>query len=787
MPAQDRCRMADAGVSLTHGPAARIEDGVRAAPMPAAAPALAHGRPWPLGASPAVEGGVAGLNFAVWAPDADALELCVFDEAGREERCRLPLPVCSEGVWHGFLPGAGPGLVYGLRAHGPWAPQLGHWFNPAKLLLDPWAQEVVGCYGRQGPGQPEDPVLTAELDLFNACRADGTLAPDARDNAAVAPKARVPAPPAPRPRPPRPAIARERIIIYEAHVRALTQRHPDIPSALRGSYAALAHPVMLAHYRALGITTLSLLPLHFRADESALQQRGLANHWGYAPLAWLAPETRYWSGRAGTTPAGELTEAIDTLHAAGLEVVLDVVFNHTAELDAAGPMLSLRGLVNARAYHLVPGNAAHYQDWTGCGNSVNLAEARMVELVLGALRHWAEHYRVDGFRFDLGTTLGRDRHGTFNRDAGLFAAIQADPQLAALKLIAEPWDIGAGGYQLGAFPAGWAEWNDQFRDTMRAWWLRGAGDRGLFAHRFAASAAQFHHGRRAPTASVNFLTAHDGFTLRDLVSYEHKHNHGNGEHNRDGQHHNASWNCGVEGPTDDGAVLALRARLQRALLATLLCAQGTPMLLAGDEIGHSQHGNNNAYCQDNDTTWLDWAGADQALLACVRRLLALRAALPALHQADWLRGPEHGGKATVGWLRPDATAIDAGHWADRDERALAILLCPPVAGEARVLMLVNPADRAASFRLPAGIWHPVVDSSRADGAPVDPPPLGLGGESLCAVPAHSVQLLVDRRPAGGIAGDDAPSAAASRPAHDNFVSLAASAAPEPSSHQSLKP
>jgi glycogen operon protein len=541
------------------------------------------------------------------------------------------------------------------------------------------------------------------------------------------------------------------MVLYEAHVRALTMRHPDVPPALRGSYAALAHPAMLAHYRALGITTLALLPLHFRADEAALQCRGLANHWGYAPLAWLAPETRYWSRRPGTTPASELIAAIDSLHTAGLEVVLDVVFNHTAELDAAGPMLSLRGLANARAYHLVPGNAGHYQDWTGCGNSVNLAEPRMVELVLGALRHWATHYRVDGFRFDLATTLGRDRHGNFNRDAGLFAAIQADPQLAGLKLIAEPWDIGAGGYQLGAFPAGWAEWNDQFRDTMRAWWLRGSGARDGFAQRFAASSAQFHRDRRAPTASINLLTAHDGFTLRDLVSYEHKHNHANGEHNRDGQHHNASCNCGVEGPTDDPAVLALRARLQRALLATLLCAQGTPMLLAGDEIGHSQRGNNNAYCQDNDTTWLDWAQADRALLACVCRLLALRAALPALRQANWLRGPEHGGEPTVRWLRPDGSPFGPAQWTDQDERALAILLRSPgveeahEAHEARALLLVNPGADTVLFQLPAGSWSPAFDSSQADGAPIDPPADVVAANAPRPVAAHCVHVLVDYR------------------------------------------
>ncbi|HNC67323.1 MAG TPA: glycogen debranching protein GlgX [Thauera aminoaromatica] len=719
-------------------------------------PDLRPGQPWPLGATLTADSGETGVNFAVWSPDAEAIELCLFDAAGREALRRLALPACSEGVWHGFLPAGGVGLVYGLRAHGPWAPGRGHWFNPAKLLLDPWAQEVVGSYGRQQPGAADDVELAARLAAFRAARSDDPRLPDPRDNAAFAPKARVLAPaPAPaRDRPPRPHIPRERTVLYEAHVRALTMRHPDIPPALRGSYAALAHPLMLEHYRALGITTLSLLPLHFRADEAALQRRGLANHWGYAPAAWLAPEPRYWSGRAGTTPTGELAGAIDALHAAGLEVVLDVVFNHTAELDADGPMLSLRGLANARAYHLDPQDPACYRDWSGCGNAVNLGEPRMLELVVGALRHWATRYRVDGFRLDLAVTTGRDRRGHFEAGAALFAAIAADPSLAHLKWIAEPWDLGPDGYRLGGFAPGWMEWNDRFRDTMRAWWLCGGGDRGAFAHRFAGSAAEFDHDRRAPTASINFLCAHDGFGLRDLVSHDHRHNQANGEHNRDGHAHNHSWNCGVEGATDDPAVLALRARLQRALLASLLLAQGTPMLLAGDEIGHSQRGNNNAYCQDNETTWLDWAAADRELLACARRLLALRAAHPALRQVAWLRGPEHGEAASVRWLRPDGAELQAADWNDPRERALAILLHPPglrphtvehiakpaAAAPARsVLLLVNPAAASCRFRLPAGAWSPVFDSARADGSPALPAP---GHESHPVEPVLSARTVL---------------------------------------------
>lgn len=704
---------------------------------------LAPGRPGPLGAHCVADGEQAGVNFAVWAPDATRLELCLFDDRGEHELQRHDLPCCNEGVWHGLLPGAGAGLVYGLRAHGPWAPHQGHRFNPAKLLLDPWAQEVVGSYGRQGPGPADDAALAAELAFHLGHLPRTPEQPDPRDNARHALKARVPAPAPYAARPPRPLIARDRMVLYEAHVRSLTMRHPAIEPALRGSYAALAHPAMLAHYRELGITTLNLLPVHFRADEAALQLRGLSNHWGYSPIAWLVPETRYWSGRPGTSPAGEFRDMVDALHAAGIEVVLDVVFNHTAETDASGPTLSLRGLANARYYHLGPGNPAHNQNWTGCGNSVKLAEPRVVELVVGALRHWATHYGVDGFRFDLASTLGRDRHGNFNRDAGFFTALQADPILADLRWIAEPWDLGAGGYQLGAFPTGWMEWNDQYRDTMRAWWLRGTGDRGVFAHRLAGSSAQFHHDARAPTASINYLAAHDGFTLRDLVRYDHKHNHANGENNRDGHHHNASWNCGVEGETDNVEVNELRHRLQRALMATLLCSQGTPMLLAGDEIGHSQGGNNNAYCQDNATTWLDWAAADRDLLACTLRLLHLRHRWAALRIGRWLSPAAEAtpDSASALWLRADGTALTGADWAGTADRTLAVRLDPGAGKGSPALVLVNPEASPRRFVLPAGAWTCVFDSDRRDGAPApDTAPLATG---TLSVAARSLRILID--------------------------------------------
>ena len=665
---------------------------------------MAPGSPWPLGAELVPE----GVNFAVWAPDATRLEVCLFDAQGTQELVRHELPVCTDGVWHGCLVGAAAGLVYGLRAHGPWDLAQGHRFNPAKVLLDPWAKSVIGRYG----GSPD-----VDLSLYlGHSEADPAL-PDTRDNAAVALKARV-LPPAPMvDDTERPHCSADRTVLCELHVRSTTKLHPDIPDAIRGSYAALAHPVMLDHWRRLGVTSLSLLPVHARADEARLQQQGLSNHWGYSSIAFLAPEPRYWSGRPGTTPESECREMVRAAHVAGLEVVLDVVFNHTGETDELGPTLSMRGLANARYYHLDAERRDRYVNWTGCGNCLNLAEPRVVELVLGSLRHWVQAYGVDGFRFDLAPVLGRGRDGRFSAESGFFAALQADPVLSRTKLIAEPWDIGPGGYQLGGFPPGWSEWNDQYRDTLRAWWLRGAGDRGVFAHRFAGSSAQFHHDRRQPTASVNFITAHDGFTLRDLVSYDHKHNHANGEHNRDGHHHNSSWNCGVEGETADPAVRALRLRLQRALLATLLLSQGTPMLLAGDEIGHSQQGNNNAYCQDNALSWLDWAGQDTDLLATTRHLLAMRQDLPALRIGQWLTGqPDADGRTDVVWLHPDGHHLAPADWRSTSDRALLVHL--HAATGPQVLLVFNPETDDRRCRLPAGVdWHPAFDSARAGGEP----------------------------------------------------------------------
>ncbi|MEY8878790.1 MAG: glycogen debranching protein GlgX [Leptothrix sp. (in: b-proteobacteria)] len=729
--------------------------------VPATAASIHPGQPWPLGAHWQGAPGAQQLNVAVWAPDATAVELCLFDDAGRHEWLRLALPRCSDGVWHGAVPAdtlhalshaaavwPGPDgrsdVVYGLRAHGPWAPAQGHRFNPAKVLLDPYARELVGSYG-------------GDLSLYLGHDATEPQHPDPRDNAALALKARVRPPLAAAAAPthvdsvPAWRVPADQTVLYEVHVKGASQQHPGVPKALRGSYAGLASAAMLAHFKALGVTTLSLLPVHARADEARLQGLGLTNYWGYSSIGYFAPEPRYASGQPGSNAPDEFRAMVDALHGAGLEVVLDVVYNHSAETDELGPTLSFRGLGNASYYHLDQPSGAYqprrYLNWSGCGNCLNLAEPRVVQMVIDSLRHWVLAYGVDGFRFDLAPILARGRDGAFSQGAGFFAALQADPVLARVKWIAEPWDIGPGGYQLGGFPAGWQEWNDQFRDTLRGWWLRGGGDRGVFAHRFAGSSTQFRHGARSPLAGVNFITAHDGFSMRDLVSYDHKHNHANGEGNRDGHHHNCSWNGGVEGETERADVLNRRARLQRALLASLVLSQGTPMLLAGDEIGHTQQGNNNAYCQDNPLTWLDWAGADQPLLAFVQRLLALRRAEPSLRIAHWLTGlVDAQGHTDVLWWHPEGHALAGGDWAETQDRAMGIRL--DAGGAARAaLVLVNPGAQPRRFVLPAGHWHTALCSASLDGVPEDghqPRTDALiAPHGACAVPARSVLVLLD--------------------------------------------
>ncbi|MFZ2652827.1 MAG: glycogen debranching protein GlgX, partial [Burkholderiaceae bacterium] len=532
---------------------------------------LTPGRPWPLGAT--WDG--RGVNFAVVSAHAKSIELCLYDADAAHELSRTPLPQRSHDVWHGYLEGAMPGQVYGYRAHGSWRPDRGNRFNAHKLLLDPYARELVGRFEWRDEHFGADPHHPHH--------------PDIRDNAAFALKSRVIDPAydwgddAPLHTP----LADT--VLYELHVKGFTEMHPDLAPALRGTYAGLASDAAISHLKRLGITAVSLLPVQQHLDERRLTQLGLTNYWGYNTIGFFCVEPRLASGAGGSSARDEFRAMVKRLHRAGIEVILDVVYNHTAESDEHGPSSSFRGLDNALYYRLQAMHRSLYENHSGCGNTLDLRQPRVLQLVMDSLRFWAGEMHVDGFRFDLAPVLGRTDHG-FDRRAPLFAAIAQDPLLSRLKMIAEPWDVGPGGYQLGAFPHGWLEWNDRFRDTMRSFWVEHGSTRGEFAQRLCASSSIFQPQGRAPAESVNYVVSHDGFTLRDLVSYSRKHNHANGENNRDGHGHNHNHNCGVEGPSDDPRVQQLRGRLQRALLATELLAQGTPMLAAGDEFGHTQGG-----------------------------------------------------------------------------------------------------------------------------------------------------------------------------------------------------
>jgi len=680
---------------------------------------LPPGRPYPLGAK--LRDG--GVNFAVFAGEAEAVDLCVFDAAGHESR--HPLTHSNDGVWHGFLAGAGAGLVYGYRAHGRYAPDEGQRHNPHKLLLDPYAQEIVGRFNWRD-----------EHYGYQRGHPDGHLSFDRRDNAPWMLKARVAAPLPPlADRPPHTPLAES--VLYELHVKGFTKLHPELPEALRGTYAGLGHPAVIDHLTRLGVTAVSLLPVHYAIDEARLAELGLVNYWGYNTLGFFAPDRRLSATPDDPTATRlEFRAMVQALHAAGIEVLLDVVYNHSAEAGEDGPTLSLRGLDNAACYRLAAEDRSRYDNFTGCGNTLKLAHPRMLQLVLDSLRHWVSEYGIDGFRFDLAPVLGRVERD-FEAGSALLTALLQDPVLARCKLIAEPWDVGPHGYQLGRFPGRFAEWNDRFRDSTRLFWnSRGVG-RGEFARRLLASNDRFHHGRRRPSASINFVCAHDGFTLHDLVSYGHKHNQANGEHNRDGHHANFSTNCGVEGPTIDRAVLAQRARLMRALLASTLLAQGTPMLLAGDELGHGQRGNNNAYCQDNATSWIAWSDADVALIDYTGRLIRLRREHRALRQDHWLAdgsGPD--GERDARWLAPDAAHwrdMTVDDWHDDHRHALGLWLSPP--NEAAVLLWINAESAPLRCALPPGRWMLQIDSSRGctEVQPLD---------TTVDVPAQAILVLI---------------------------------------------
>lgn len=627
---------------------------------------LAAGKPSPLGAS--YDG--KGVNFTLFSAHAERVELCVFDAQGNEQR--FDLPARTGNIWHGWLAAAGPGLLYGYRVHGPWDPAQGHRFNPAKLLLDPCCHRVEGVL-------PDDERLHG-----------GDLSPDRRDSAAIAPKSQVvdlrynwqnDAPP---------GTPWGETVIYEAHVKGLTWLHPGLPESIRGTYKALGHPVMIDYFRTLGITALELMPVAQFASEPRLQRMGLSNYWGYNPMAMYALDPRYASEPARALD--EFRDAVKALHAAGIEVILDVVLNHSAEIDLEGPTFSLRGIDN-RNYYWIREDGDYY-NWTGCGNTLNLSQPDVVEYARQCLRFWVDECHVDGFRFDLASVMGRTPE--FRQDAPLFEAIRNDPQLAAVKLIAEPWDIGAGGYQVGNFPPLFAEWNDHFRDVARRFWLQQSISLGEFARRFAASSDLFQRNGRQPAAAVNLITAHDGFTLRDCVCFNQKHNEANGEENRDGTNNNYSSNHGIEGTGGSLDVLERRRDSVHALLSTLLLAQGTPMLLAGDEHGHSQHGNNNAYCQDNALTWLDWNQANSGLTAFTAALIHLRRCIPALTSNRWWQE----GDGNVVWLNQYAQRLTADEWQHGTAR-LQILL------SGRWLMTVNATPEVAHMELPEGEWHAV--------------------------------------------------------------------------------
>ena len=691
---------------------------------------IESGRPWPIGAT--WDG--RGINFAVFSAHAQAIDLCLFDAQGQHETARHRLTGHTGDVWHGYLAGAEPGLVYGLRAHGVWRPDKGHRFNPAKLLLDPWAREIVGRF------EWADEHFSADREHPKDM--------DARDNGASALKARVVHLPndgfdwgddrAP-------GTALSDTVLYELHTKGFSKVNPAVPETLRGTYAGLGDAASIAYLRELGATALSLLPVHHSVGEERLVALGLSNYWGYNSIGFFSPDPRLacavpqaegGTGSGGVALRNEFRAMVKSLHAAGIEVILDVVFNHTSEGDGSGPAISFKGLDNASYYRLAPGTEGGYENDTGCGNMLDLRHPRVLQLVMDSLRYWVSEMHVDGYRFDLAAVLGRGDAG-FDRRAAFFAAVAQDPLLARVKMIAEPWDIGPGGYQVGGFPNGWAEWNDKFRDDVRAFWLRLPSTRGGFAQRLCGSSDVYQARRRAPAESVNYVISHDGFSLRDLLSFEAKRNHANGEENRDGTSHNLSFNCGVEGPTADPAVNALRARLQRSLIATNLLAQGTPMLCAGDELGHSQDGNNNPYCQDNPTTWIDWSKADADLIAFTRRVLALRhAARP--FGSRWYSGlTDPLGLHDLAWLNGDGTPLQGEAWLDPSTRLLGVLIGEPGRAKAPLLLIVNADPEDRTFLLPAGVWEVLLDTTHAQG-------IGTWhgqGEVRLGVPAASLLLL----------------------------------------------
>jgi isoamylase len=694
------------------------------------------GSPYPLGSSWDGE----GVNFALFSEHATAVELCLFDKSEHGEQVRIPLVERTNDVWHAYLPEVRPGQAYAYRVHGPYLPAHGHRFNPHKLLLDPYAKAITGELNATPDLCGHDP-----LDLSGNT-------PSFIDTGDRLPKCLVieeaftwggDAPP---------RTPWMHTVIYECHVKGLSMQHPAIPPALRGTYLGLASEPMIDHLHRLGITAVELLPVHHRMNEAHLHGRGASNYWGYNTAGFFAPDARFASGAQGQQVL-EFKSMVKSLHRAGIEVILDVVYNHSCEGDHVGPTVSLRGIDNANYYKLHD-NKRYYEDSTGCGNSLNMAHPRVVQMIVDSLRYWVDQMHVDGFRFDLATTLTRGERG-INMTGRFLTLLQQDPSLCKVKLIAEPWDLGEGGYRLGSFPPGWSEWNDKYRDTVRRFWR---GDTGLVAElasRMSGSSDIYQPQRRAPTASINFITAHDGFCLADLVAYTHKHNEANGEKNQDGSDSNLSQNFGVEGATDSSEVSELRLRAQKNFLSTLLFSQGVPMLCAGDEMGNSQQGNNNAYCQDNPTSWINWDlnPGQQSLLRCVQLLISLRRSNPVLRRRAFFRGqPVHKDlPKDMSWLRADGQEMAAADWQQPNLHTLGMLIDCLATDEldergrlqrGETLLLVLSADeRPGTFALPApsqpGRWEYVFadNDALASSLPID---------KTIDIAPQSVSLLIYR-------------------------------------------
>ncbi|WP_088347172.1 MULTISPECIES: glycogen debranching protein GlgX [Rhodomicrobium] len=696
-------------------------------------PRIEAGLPYPLGASH--DG--SGVNFAIFSANATKVELCLFEEGEATESHRIALPEYTNEVWHGHVAGLRPGQLYGYRVHGPYAPQEGHRFNANKLLLDPYARSLQGriiwddaLYGHI--------VGSEEADLSF----------DERDSAPFMPRCMVVEAAArrrysfPWRREVRPNTPWTETVIYEAHVKGMTIRHPNVPKSARGGFVGLAHPAVIDHLARLGVTAVELLPVQSYVDDRFLEEKGLTNYWGYNTLGFFAPSWKY-------LPAGgdihQFKLMVHRLHQAGIEVILDVVYNHTGEGNHLGPTLSFRGIDNASYYKLADDRRMYF-DTTGCGNTVNQSHPRVLQMILDSLRYWVEECHVDGFRFDLATSLGREERG-FDAGAAFFDAIGQDPLLSQVKLIAEPWDVGEGGFQLGNFPAGWAEWNGRFRDDLRSFWK---GDEGFLpgvASAMLGSASLFDKKGRRPWSSVNIITTHDGFTLADLYAYNVKHNEANREDNRDGNDDNRSWNCGVEGPTDDPAIRAQRVRMRRGLMAAMLFSQGTPMLLMGDEIGRSQQGNNNSYCHDDPISWFDWQIPDEeaAFYAFTAGLLRLRRRLPLLRHPEFLHGETtlKDGTRNVTWLRPDGMEMQEGDWTNGFSRSLGLMLAQN--GHAPLLILLNAYHEDLEYRTPQPKvimeWRLAADSARGLIEPEEP---AIGHGAVIKLPARSVLLFEGR-------------------------------------------